>query len=287
MRILVTGGTGHLGTEIVSGLLADGHHVRVLARRPRTDPEIEWVTGDLSGGEGVEKAVAGVDVIVHAATNSPAAQRGRFTLPDFVTSPSDVDVEGTRSLLAAAERVGVQQFVHVSIVGLEAMKALPYSRRKLQAERLVSEARVPWSIMRATAFYWLTARLFDEMARRRMIALPAHALMAPVDSDEFARFVVECVADGRHGRREDFAGPEALAMTDLMTQYLDARGLSRRVRHAPLPRRLQAAITAGGTDADARLGTTTWAQWLQREDAAGGSDVPELAAAAGQPTEEG
>jgi uncharacterized protein YbjT (DUF2867 family) len=264
MRILVTGGTGHLGTRIVSELHRAGHEVRVLARRPRTDPNIEWVAGDLATGDGIPEAVAGIDAIIHAATNSPAAQRGRFKLRDFVVSPADVDIGGTQALLAAAQTAGVEQFVHVSIVGLDAVKALPYARRKLAAERLVRDARLPWSIVRATGFYWLLARMFEEMAKRPMIALPAHALMAPVDSDEFARFIVDGVTAGARGEREDFAGPQTSAMTELMAQYLAARGLDRRIRHAPLPRRIQTAITAGNTAADGRRGTITWAQWLER-----------------------
>jgi uncharacterized protein YbjT (DUF2867 family) len=279
MRILVTGGTGHLGTQIVSGLRADGHRVRVLARRPGADPGVEWVKGDLARQQNIREAVDGVQAIVHAATHSPAAQRGRFKLRDVVASAGDVDVGGTEALLSAAEDAGVEQFVHISIVGLEALKVMAYSRRKLMAERLVRDARVPWSIVRATGFYWLLERMFAEMARRP-IALPADALVAPVDSDEFARYVVECVADGPHGRRQDFAGPQALAMTELMRQYVDARGLQRRIHRAPVPRRVQAAITSGNTAADARLGTTTWAQWLQRTAPIPGHDVPTVAAAA-------
>src|SRR5262245_53335847 len=96
--VLVTGGTGHLGRDVVGMVTARGHRVRVLARRPGTDPGIEWVTGDLASGAGIAAAVAGVDTIVHAATNSPAAQRGTFQPGDFFRSPSDVDIDGTRRL---------------------------------------------------------------------------------------------------------------------------------------------------------------------------------------------
>lgn len=94
MRILVTGGTGHLGGAIVSRLLRDGHRVRILARQPRIDPSVDWINGDLATGEGIRDAVEGVEMILHAATNSAAAQRGRFKLRDFRRSPADVDVEG-------------------------------------------------------------------------------------------------------------------------------------------------------------------------------------------------
>jgi uncharacterized protein YbjT (DUF2867 family) len=265
MRILVTGGTGHLGQAIMSGLTREGHQVRILARQPRSTSEVEWIKGDLATGDGVREAVVDVDAIIHAATNSPAARRGRFKLGDFLRSPADVDVNGTSALLTAAAQADVKQFVHVSIVGLEHLRQMPYSRRKLEAEQIVRSSNVPWSIVRATGFYWLLERMFDSMVKQRILALPAHASMAAVDSDEFAQFIVECIADGRPGEREDFAGPQTLTMIELMELYLAARGLQRRIRHAPLPRRIQAAMTAGNTpSANARLGTTTWAQWLQR-----------------------
>ena len=134
MRILVTGGTGHLGRAIVSGLRGEGHRVRILARRPGFHPGVEWTAGDLATGAGIADAVAGVDAIVHAATNSPAARRGRLRVADLVHSPADVDLDGTRALLAAAEAAAVARFVHVSIAGLEHMKGLAYTRRKLEAE---------------------------------------------------------------------------------------------------------------------------------------------------------
>jgi nucleoside-diphosphate-sugar epimerase len=134
MRVLVTGGTGHLGHAIVSGLCGEGRRVRVLARRPGFHPGVEWIAGDLATGAGIDDAVAGVDAIVHAATNSPAARRGRLRVADLVHSPADVDLDGTRALLAAAEAAAVARFVHVSIAGLEHMKGLAYTRRKLEAE---------------------------------------------------------------------------------------------------------------------------------------------------------
>ena len=278
MRILVTGGTGHLGRAMVPGLQRDGHQVRILARGARGEPHVEWVAGDLATGAGVREAVADVDVVVHAATNSPAARRGSFTLHDFLRSPADVDVDGTSALLTAADEAGVERFVHVSIVGLEHLSLMPYSRRKLEAERIVKGSSVPWTIVRATGFYWLLERMFENMSGKRILALPAHARMAPVDSDEFAQFIVACVADGRPGEREDFAGPQALTLMELMEQYLDATGLRRRIRRAPLPMKVQAAITAGNTSGSARLGTTTWAQWLSSRSAADASSGVGVAA---------
>lgn len=264
MRVLVTGGTGHLGRAVVQLLRQEGHAVRVLARKPGTAAGVEWVRGDLATGEGVPQAVAGAQLLIHAATNSPAARRGRFRVADFVRSPSDVDVGGTRALLAAAEQASVEHFIHVSIVGLEQMARLPYSRVKLEAEELVRASAVPWSIMRAAGFYWLMERMLSELVKRPLPMLPSQVRMQSVDSDDFARFVVTCVSDGKRGERPDFVGPEVLSMCEMAEQYMAARGVHRRIWKAPMPRRVQAALTAGNTSSRGLRGATTWSAWLAR-----------------------
>jgi uncharacterized protein YbjT (DUF2867 family) len=265
--VLVTGGTGHLGRSVVDLLLADGHDVRVLARSPGTDPRVSWVRGDLGTGEGIGAAVAGVDAVVHAATWSPAARRGYFLPVDLVRTPADVDVEGTRRLLAEAERSDVSHFLHVSIVGLQQVR-LPYARVKLAAEALVRESAVPWSIVPATSFYWLWDRMFTKQLKLPVWALPA-LLVQPVDSDDFARFVVECLASGPGGDRPDFGGPETMTLVDLGRQFLSARGERRRLLGIPVPHRIE-QVAGGLPGPEAQLGTTTWSEWLRRHPAAAG-----------------
>jgi uncharacterized protein YbjT (DUF2867 family) len=268
MTVLVTGGTGHLGRRVVELLLRDGHRVRVLARHPGGDREVSWIEGDLATGEGITEAVAGVDSIVHAATHSPAAQRGRFKARDLVRSPTDVDIRGTDALVRTAAHAGVEHIVHVSIVGLERTSRLPYSRVKRRAEGFVRSGGVPWSIVRSTPFYWLLERLLDDAARRRTVTLPRNVRMQCVDSDEFARFVVDCVSDGQRGDRMDFAGPEALTVREMAEQYMAARGVEKRIREIGLPERAERAMTTGNTSPSGHRGTTTWAEWLGRDGAA-------------------
>lgn len=259
--ILVTGGTGHLGTKVVDLLLEAGNDVRVLARSPGDDPRVEWIRGDLATGDGVPEAVRGTDVVVHAATWSPAARRGYFLPSDLVRTPDDVDIHGTRRLLAEAERVGVTHFLHVSIVGLETVR-LPYARMKLAAEELVRKAAVPWSIAPASSFHWLWHRMLTKQLRLPVWVLPKLEVQ-PVDSDDFASYVAECVTAGPGGDLPDFAGPETLTLDELARQFLAATGERRRLVPIPVPDRLT-QVAGGLADADARHGTTTWSEWLAR-----------------------
>jgi uncharacterized protein YbjT (DUF2867 family) len=262
MRILVTGGSGHLGQALSARLRQRGHQLRVLSRQTGASPDIEWIVGDLATGDGLAKAVSQVDVVIHAATSSPIAQRGAFRPIDMFRSPTDVDVSGTEALLKLAEQNRVGHFVHISIVGLEETRRLPYSRVKLAAEDAVQRSRVPWTIVRATSFFWLLQRLCANMAKGRFVAVPANVHSQPVDSDDFASWVVECALDSRRGRREDYAGPQVLSFRELLQEYLVAYGLQRRIWNLPLPSAVRTAMERGQTAPAARRGATTWKTWL-------------------------
>ena len=258
MWILVTGGTGHLGRDIVSLLKDQGHQVRVLARTPGQDPAVEWIQGDLATGRGITEAVAGSEVIVHAASFSPAARRGTIRPTDLLRSPPEVDIGGTRQLLGAAGQAGVAHFLYVSIVGVGHAR-VPYLRLKAAAEDLVRQSGVPHSIVPSTQFYWLLDRMLGKMARLPVWPLPTKLPMQPADESDFAAYVAGCVADGPGGDRQPFGGPDIMSFGEVAGQYQAARGLRRRILPLPLPR------AAGDlTCPEGRRGTTTWAAWLSR-----------------------
>ncbi|MBV8162065.1 MAG: NAD(P)H-binding protein, partial [Acidimicrobiia bacterium] len=149
--VLVTGGTGVLGSYLVPRLVGRGHHVRTLSRHPlgaskpsTSSPTarqgVDNVRGDVRTGEGVEAAAAGCDTVVHAATN--AGWRARET-----------EVEGTRHVAEAARRAGAH-LLYVSIVGVDRHR-LPYYRAKWAAEQVVEASGAGWTILRATQFHEL------------------------------------------------------------------------------------------------------------------------------------
>lgn len=234
----------------------------MLTRTPGGDPQVQWARGDLATGSGVEAAVDGAELVVHAATWSPAARRGYFLPSDFVRSPSAVEVNGTARLLDAAAHAKTAHFLYVSIVGIE-RQGVPYARQKLIAETLVRRSTVPWSIARATPFHWLLDRLITNMMRLPVLPVPAGFPVQPVDTADFARYLAECISSGPGSDRDDFGGPEVLGMDGLVDAYQAARSWHRRVMRVPLPQAARRTAEAGLL-ADGRRGTTTWAQWLRR-----------------------
>src|SRR5262245_51133843 len=100
MKVLVTGATGEVGSQVTARLLADGVAVRALCRS-RSDGlpcDVEVTPGDLTAPETLERAVAGVDAVVHCAAHLGSGGRALH---------ARINVEGTRALLAAAQRARV------------------------------------------------------------------------------------------------------------------------------------------------------------------------------------
>ena len=165
--ILVTGGTGTLGQQVVTRLREAGREVRVLSRRRGTGQDgLVLALGDLATGEGLPAAVHGVGTIVHCASN----RKG--------------DAEATRNLVRAAAREK-PHLVYISIVGVDRFPRA-YFKSKLEAEGVIAGSGLPWTTLRATQFYELIAKGAVRLAKLPVIPVPAGFVVQPVDSGEAA-----------------------------------------------------------------------------------------------------
>ncbi|MCP3474590.1 NAD(P)H-binding protein [Bradyrhizobium sp. CCGUVB1N3] len=258
---LVTGGTGHLGQDIVDRLVSCGHRVRVLARTPGSRSDVEWAVGDLVTGAGLREALQGVDTVINAATHSPIARRGGFRPVDFFRSPSAVDVEGTERLLSVSRDQSIRHFLHVSIVGLDEA-TLPYARVKLAGEKLVRSSTLSWSVVRAMPFYYLLDKLLARQAWLPAWPMPT-TVFNPVDTSDVADYVVTCAFDGARGARAEIGGPEGLSLAEFARQYQHARGLHRKI--LPISLSQARARGMGFVVSQGVRGKLSWADWLRRQ----------------------
>jgi uncharacterized protein YbjT (DUF2867 family) len=226
--ILVTGGTGTLGREVVAALRAAGHSPRIASRRPRPGdtPSAEWATVDYRTGAGLAEAVAGVDGIVHCA----GEYRG-----------NDVD----RALIGHARRSGGEpHLVYISIVGVDRIP-FGYYRTKYAAERLVEASELPWTILRATQFHNLVDGMFGVLAKAPVLLLPSALRCQPVEVTEVAERLAELATGPAAGRVDDVGGPEVRDARSLAGAVLAARGKSRPMLPFGLPGRTYRAFKDG------------------------------------------
>ncbi|MBT2504954.1 SDR family oxidoreductase [Streptomyces sp. ISL-98] len=245
--ILVTGGTGTLGGHVVPLLRDAGCKVRVLSRHSRESGDgIEYVTGDLLKGEGIEAAVDGVEIILHLA----GGPKG--------------DEEATRNLVRAASRAaGVRHLVCISVVGADKVP-LGYFKSKLGAERAVAESGLPWTTLRAAQFHDLALTVVEKMAKLPVIPVPGGLRFQPVDSREVAARLVELTLGKPAGLVPDLAGPKVYGMADLSRGYLQARGKRRPMMPVRMPGKAGRAYRAGENLSleGAAVGRRTWEDFL-------------------------
>ena len=208
-KIVVIGGTGLIGSKVVNNFRQRGDEV--VAGSPSTG--INTITG-----EGLADALAGAQVVVDVA-NAPMWE-DKAVLEFFETSG--------RNLLAAEVAAGVGHHVALSVVGTERLLASGYFRAKLAQETLIKASPIPYSIVRATQFFEFVGGIAQAATEGQTVRLPA-AMMQPIVSDDVAAVLTKiALAEPLNGMVET-AGPDPIRQDELIRQYLEATGDSRKV----------------------------------------------------------
>ncbi len=245
-EVLVTGGTGVLGSRVVEHLGSASIEARVLSRSGRYGT----YKGDLLTGEGLDLAVRGADAIIHCASSPFRKAR-------------QIDVEGTERLLEAAARAGVSHVVYISIVGIDQVPSYPYYRIKLDTERVIEGSSVPYTILRATQFYELVLMAIRFLYRLPVMAVPKGFLGQPIDVGEVADRLVELALSEPAGRVRDVGGPEVRTLNDIARGYFEVTGRRQKIFEIPLPGKMARAFREGAlTCPDEAYGKIRWEEFL-------------------------
>jgi uncharacterized protein YbjT (DUF2867 family) len=243
-----------LGQALTAPLIGAGYTVRVSSRSPcspKARPDVEWAQASLETGEGLAEAVAGVDVIIHCATGG-------------YTRVKQVDVEGTRRLLALAKQHRVNHFMYISIIGVDKIPD-SFMQAKYEAEQIIAASGVPYTILRASQFYEAIAILLTKLTKLPIGLVLKGFPSQPIDINEVATHMVELVKAGPSGHVPDIAGPRAYKLIDLARTWLQAQGKRKPLLQIPIPGKFGAAIRAGyGTAPDKARNGPTWEDWLQK-----------------------
>jgi uncharacterized protein YbjT (DUF2867 family) len=248
MKIVVIGGSGLVGSQVVTKLAEHGHEA--IAASPGTG--VDTLTG-----EGLPEALAGADVVIDVS-NSPSFEDAAV-LEFFETS--------TGNLLAAEKAVGVGHHVALSVVGTERLADEGYFHAKRVQEKLIVESSIPYSIVHATQFFEFIKSIAALATDGDTVRLPP-VLFQPIASEDVAKAVGRIAVGSPVNGIVEVAGPDKFRMDELVRRALKARNDPRQVVTDP------AAVYFGAYEVDdstlvpaddALVGEVRFRDWLERQ----------------------
>jgi uncharacterized protein YbjT (DUF2867 family) len=236
VKVLVTGGTGYVGQDVVVELLTGGHEVRALMRAGgewRLPDGAEPAIGDVTDARSLDAATAGVEAIVHLV----AILNG--TDEQFEA----INADGTRNAIAAAERNGVRRFLHMSALGVTAEHAplTRYWRTKWAAKEAVTSSALDWTVFEPSFVFGHgggALKAFEGLLRMPVVAVIGDGRYRhqPVWVGDVARaFAAALERPETIGRRYELGGPQVFTFDELLDDLARVTGRSPRPKlHVPV-----------------------------------------------------
>jgi uncharacterized protein YbjT (DUF2867 family) len=249
MKIVVIGGSGLVGSKLVSKLGEHGHEA--VAASP--DSGVNTLTG-----EGLKEALEGASVVIDVS-NSPSFEDAAV-MEFFKTS--------TGNLLAAEAVAGVGHHVALSVVGTDRLAESGYFRAKIAQETLIEESSIPYSIVHATQFFEFMKSIAAAATDGNTVRLPP-ALIQPIAAEDVASAVGRVSVGAPLNGIVEIAGPDQFRLDELIRERLSATGDPREVVTDPqasyygiIPR--ERTLLPG---ADALVAETRFQDWLEQQHA--------------------
>lgn len=251
MKIVVIGGSGLIGSNIVTRLRADGH--KVVAASPSTG--VNTITG-----QGLAEALAGAQVVVDVS-NAPSWE-DQAVLDFFETS--------SRNLLAAEAEAGVEHHVALSIVGTDRLPENGYFRAKLSQENLIKASKVPYTILRATQFFEFVEGIVNSGDSGGTIRL-SPALIQPIAADDVSAALADLAVAAPVNGIVEVGGPDRFPLDELARKFLAERDDKRPVIADVHARYYGSELDDRSlvTGDNARISPTRFHNWLSRTSARG------------------
>ncbi len=209
MKVVVIGGSGLIGSKLVTKLREQGHEA--IAASPKSG--VNSITG-----EGLAEALKAASVVVDV-TNSPSWEDAAV-MTFFETS--------TRNLLAYEAAASVKHHVALSVVGTERLLASGFFRAKMAQENLIKASSIPYTIIRATQFFEFVNGIADFSTDGNKVRLPT-ALIQPMAADDVANAVGRIATGLPVNGTVEVGGPEKFRLDELVGQFLAARKDPREV----------------------------------------------------------
>jgi uncharacterized protein YbjT (DUF2867 family) len=238
--ILVTGGTGFIGKNLVRMLVESGYSVRVLIRPSQKSPAmpfgvpVEAAVTSLGDARGLRAAMVGVKTVYHLAG---VERRGAYA------NLTAVDIMGTRAVVKAAADAGVDRVLFLSHLGADRASAYPVLKAKAISEEDIRKSGVDYTIIRSSIVYGENdgfstglAQLLSSLPLFLPIPGDGKTLLQPLWVEDLVTALVWAL-ESKHTRNEiyEVGGPEFLSISQIATLVMETIGVRRRIFSIPPP----------------------------------------------------
>jgi len=238
--ILVSGGTGFVGSHLIPRLAKSEEKIRCLVRSLAKTEALqehgaELAVGDVTDPQSLIEALQGIDTVIHLVAIIRETRGATF---------GGVNAQGTRNMVEAAQSAGVKRFIHMSALGASPDPKYRYTHSKWQGEEAVRSSNLDFIIFRPSAIFGqgFGYSFIDSMIR----SLRMFPFIAPVPGSGKTRFqpiwvkdVVSCIISalqaGKDGQTYEIGGPEHLSYEEMLDTIIHVLGMRRTKLHIPIP----------------------------------------------------
>lgn len=234
-HICIVGGSGFVGHAIAHAARKQGYHVSIACRHPEKARDMQvgnvrMVRADVVSGRGLDEAIAGADCVINLV--GLLFEKGRYTF-------EAAHVHGTEHILAACDRAGVKQYLHMSALGAASASTSAYARTKSTAEARVRQSHMEWTIFRPSVIYGAGDAFFNRF-KQLTTSMPVLPLIEgdtrfqPIWVGDVARAFMASVGN-RHvqGKTYELGGPRTYSFRELLEMMLNL--LNRKRLLIPVP----------------------------------------------------
>ena len=183
--LVITGGTGFVGSRVIEQALAAGHDIRALTRRAQPDRAgVVWIEGALDTPAALNTLMQGADAVLHIAGVVNAPDRAGFAAGN---------IAGTQAVVDAALREGVRRFIHTSSLSAREPGLSLYGWSKDEAEKVVAASGLNWSMVRPPGIYGpgdMEMRDLFRMAKSGFALLPPGGRVSVIHVDDIAALLL-------------------------------------------------------------------------------------------------
>ena len=227
MKVLLAGGFGHLGSDVLKSLVDAGHDV-VAADMAIKELDFKGFTPlkiDMTDKEKLKGVCDGKDVVITTVGLTKASQ---------TVSAYDIDYGANKNLLEEAKRAGVKHFVYISVLKADKGRHIPMLDAKAMFEEELRKSGLTYTIFRPTGYFYDTAHIFQPKVEKGEVTLlktKNEIKCNVIDTRDFADYIVQHMCDDN--KEYDVGGREIYTYKEIAEMFFKAAGKTPVIKYAP------------------------------------------------------